>query len=64
MVHLEYQSIFYFCIVLKYNEISDMNGFMASVSQWTWSWINSGDSGGQRRLESYSPYSCKESGMT
>ena len=39
-------------------------GWMASLTQWTWIWANSRDSGGQRNLASCSPWSHKELDMT
>ena len=42
----------------------DEDGWTASPTQRTWTWANSGDSRGQGRLESCSPWGCKESDMT
>ena len=40
------------------------DGWMASPTQWTRIWANSGDSGGQRSLACCSLWACKESDMT
>ena len=40
------------------------DGWMASLTQWTWVWANSGDSEGESSLVCYSPWDCKESDMT
>ena len=40
------------------------DGWMASLTQWTWVWANSGDSEGQGGLACCSPWGCKESDIT
>ena len=40
------------------------DGWMASLTQWTWIWANPGDSEGQGSLACYSPWSRKESDTT
>ena len=40
------------------------NGWMASLTQWTWVWANLGDSEGQGSLVCCSPWGWKESDMT
>ena len=40
------------------------DGWMASLTQWTWIWANPGDSEGQGSLACYSPWSHKESDTT
>ena len=40
------------------------DGWMASQTQWTWVWANSGDSEGQGNLVCYCSWDCKESDMT
>ena len=37
------------------------DGSIASLTQWTWVWANSGDSEGQGSLVCCSPWGCKES---
>ena len=39
-------------------------GWMASPTQWTWAWANSGRWGGQGSLVCCRPWGCKESDMT
>ena len=38
--------------------------WMASLTQWTWVWVDSGVGDGQRSLACSSPWGCKESDMT
>ena len=38
----------------------EWDGWMASLTQWTLVWTNSGDTEGQRSLACCSPWSCKE----
>ena len=47
-------------------EVNDRgwDGWMASPTQWTWIWVNSGVGDGQRGLACYSPWGHKESDMT
>ena len=40
------------------------NGWMASLTQWTWVWANSGDSEGQGSLACFSPWGGQESDTT
>ena len=40
------------------------DGWMASQTQWTWVWVNSGNCNGQRGLVCCSPWGCKESDTT
>ena len=40
------------------------DGWMASLTQWTWVWDNPGDGEGQGSLACCSPCGCKESDMT
>ena len=40
------------------------DAWMASPTQWTWVWANSGDSEGQGSLVCCSPWGCKELDMT
>ena len=40
------------------------DGSIASLTQWTWVWANSGDSEGQGSLVCCSPWGCKESDTT
>ena len=40
------------------------DGWMASLTQWTWVWVNSRSYDGQGGLVCYSPWVCKESDMT
>ena len=40
------------------------DGWMASPTQWTWVWLNSGVGGGQGGLECFGSWGCKESDMT
>ena len=36
------------------------NGWISSLTQWTWTWQTLGDSKGQWSLACYSPWGCKE----
>ena len=38
--------------------------WIASLTQWTWVWVNSGVGNGQGGLACYSPWGCKESDTT
>ena len=40
------------------------DGWMQSLTQWTWIWETLGDSGGQRSLAGYSPWCCRGSDTT
>jgi len=40
------------------------DGWMASLTQWTWVWVNLGVSDRQGSLACYSTWGCKESDMT
>ena len=40
------------------------DGWMASLTQWTWIWVNSGVGNGHGSLACYSPWDHKESDMT
>ena len=40
------------------------DGWMASLTRWTWVWVNSGTSDGQGGLACCSPWGCKESDTT
>ena len=52
-------------LTLQYEEKGRVrDGYVASLSQWTWIWANSRDSEGQGNLAFFSPGGCKESDMT
>ena len=50
----------------KAGEVDDKgwNGWMASLTQWTWVWASSGDSEGPGSLACCSPWGCEQSDMT
>jgi len=52
-------------LTLQYEEKGRVrDGYVASLSQWTWIWANSRDSEGQGNLAFFSPGGCKQSDMT